>query len=214
MKLDNKELILYLVTDRKWLKEESLESVVELAIKNGVSFVQLREKDLSFEEFKNLALKLKEVTDKYHIPLVINDNVEVAVKANTDGVHIGQGDMDVKEARELIGGEKILGVSAGTVEEAKRAEEDGADYIGVGAIFPTDSKDDAQSVSIETLKEINKRVNIPVVAIGGINLDNIDSFEGTDIDGVAVISAILGKEDIAKAARDLRKLTDKFLGGN
>lgn len=214
MKLDNKELILYLVTDRKWLKEESLESVVELAIKNGVSFVQLREKDLSFEEFKNLALKLKEVTDKYHIPLVINDNVEVAVKANTDGVHIGQGDMNVKEARELIGGEKILGVSAGTVEEAKRAEEDGADYIGVGAIFPTDSKDDAQSVSIETLKEINKRVNIPVVAIGGINLDNIDSFEGTDIDGVAVISAILGKEDIAKAARDLRKLTDKFLGGN
>lgn len=213
MKLDNKELMLYLVTDRTWLKEESLESVVETALKNGVSFVQLREKDLSFEDFKDLADKIKSVTDKYHIPLVINDNIKVAVEVATDGVHIGQGDMDVKEARDLIGPEKILGVSAETLEQAKRAEEDGADYIGVGAIFPTGSKDDARSVSIETLKKINKGVNIPVVAIGGINHENIEELGGSEIDGVAVISAILAKEDPGKAARDLRKLADKFLGG-
>ena len=214
MKLDNKELMLYLVTDRKWLGEESLETVVEKAIKNGVSFVQLREKDLSPAEFKDLALKLKEVTDKYHIPLLINDNVEVAREVATDGVHIGQKDMDVQEARELIGVEKILGVSASTIKEAKKAEEDGADYIGVGAIFPTGSKDDAEAVSIETLKEINKAVNIPVVAIGGINKTNIASLKGTGIDGVAVISAILAENDIAGASRELRKLADKSLGGN
>ncbi len=206
--------MLYLVTDRKWLKEDSLELVVEKAIKNGVSFIQLREKDLSTDEFRSLALKLKEVTDKYHIPFLINDNIEVAVEIKTDGVHIGQDDMDAKEARELIGVEKILGVSASTIEEAKKAEEDGADYIGVGAIFPTASKDDAGAVSIETLKAINKAVNIPVVAIGGINASNIEDFKGSGIDGVAVISAILEKEDIAGATRELRKLADKTLGGN
>ena len=212
MKLDNKELLLYLVTDRTWLGENSLEEVVEEAIINGVSFVQLREKDLPFEEFKKVALDIKKVTDRYKIPFVINDNIKVAVEVDTDGVHIGQDDIDVEEARRLIGEQKILGVSAGNIEEAIKAEKDGADYIGVGAIFPTDSKDDVGRVSIEDLKKINKAVNIPVVAIGGINHDNISLLEKSDIDGIAVISAILAKKDIGRATSDLNKLVKKYLG--
>lgn len=213
MKLTNNDLLLYLVTDRTWLGENKLEEVVEEAINNGVTFVQLREKDLKFEEFKKIALGIKKVTDRYKIPFVINDNIEVAIEVDTDGVHIGQDDIEVEEARRLLGEGKILGVSAGTMEEALDAEKKGADYIGVGAVFPTDSKSNAVSVNLKELKEIKETVKIPVVAIGGISDENLHLLEESKVDGIAVISAILAKEDIGKATRDLNKLVKKYLGG-
>lgn len=213
MKLDNRELILYLLADSKSIKEDSLEVVVEKAIKNGVSFVHLREEDISLEELKSLALKLKEVTDKYRIPFVMSDNIELASEVDTDGVHISNVEIDIKEVRELVGLEKIIGVSANTIKEAKKAEENGADYITVGPIFTTELKDDSEAISPEFLKSINDSVHIPVVAIGGINQSNIESLKDTGIDGTAVRSAILSKDDIAKAARELRKLADKSLAG-
>lgn len=213
MKLDNRELILYLLADSKSIKEDSLEVVVEKAIKNGVSFVHLREEDISLEELKSLALKLKEVTDKYGIPFVMSDNIELASEVDTDGVHISNVEIDIKEVRELVGLEKIIGVSANTIKEAKKAEENGADYITVGPIFTTELKDDSEAISPEFLKSINDSVHIPVVAIGGINQSNIESLKDTGIDGTAVRSAILSKDDIAKAARELRKLADKSLAG-
>lgn len=213
MKLDKKDLSLYLVTDRRWLNESTLSEVVEIAVKNGVTFVQLREKDLDYESFKTLAKSIKEVTDKYEIPFVINDEVVIAKEIETDGVHIGQGDMSAREVREIIGSDKILGVSVGSVEEAIKAENDGADYLGVGTIFQTKSKLDAISVGLNELKNIKKSVNIPVIGIGGIEEDNIHILKGIGIDGVAVISAILDKEDIGKSTRDLRSLVDKYIGG-
>lgn len=213
MKFENRDLLLYLVTDRTWLGENSLEEVVEETIKNGVSFVQLREKDLQHEEFKKIALDIKEVTDRYKIPFVINDNIQVAIEVDTDGVHIGQDDIEIEEAKRLLGKDKILGVSAGTIEEVLDAEAKGADYIGVGAIFPTDSKADAASVNLELLEEIKKTVKIPVVAIGGISHENLHLLEASKVDGIAVISAILAKKDIGKATRDLNKLAKKYLGG-
>lgn len=213
MKLESKDLLLYLVTDRRWLKEENLDVVVEEAIKNGVSFVQLREKDLEYDEFKKLALDIKKVTDKYKIPFLINDNVALAIEIDSDGVHIGQGDLAIEEARKIIGEDKILGVSASNMDQAIDAQEKGADYLGVGAVFPTSSKDTEVSLSLEELKDIKERVRIPVVAIGGINHENIHLLEASKIDGVSVISTILAKEDIAKATRDLNILAEKYLGG-
>lgn len=213
MKLESKDLLLYLVTDRRWLKEENLEVVVEEAIKNGVSFVQLREKNLEYDDFKKLALKVKKVTDKYKIPFVINDNIDIVIEVDTDGLHIGQGDMAIEKARKMIGEDKILGVSASNMDQAIDAEEKGADYIGVGAIFPTSSKDTEVSLSLEELKNIKERVKIPVVAIGGISHENIHLLEASKIDGVSVISTILAKEDIGQATKDLNILAEKYLGG-
>ena len=153
MRLENKDLLLYLVTDRRWLKDETLSAVVEKAIKNGVSFVQIREKDLEFNKFKELSLEIKQVTDLYNIPFVINDNIDIAIEIDADGVHIGQDDFDIEKARKSIGKEKILGVSVGNIKEALDAENKGADYLGV-TIFSTDSKTDAVNVSLEKLKEI------------------------------------------------------------
>ncbi|WP_334293314.1 thiamine phosphate synthase [Maledivibacter halophilus] len=210
LKVDNKSLLLYLVTDRSWLREESLISQVEKCLINGVTFLQLREKNLDDDSFLKLAVEMKELSRRYNVPFVINDNIDIALKSNADGVHIGQDDMPIEEAKKIIGGDKILGVSVGTVDEAILAEKLGADYLGVGAIFSTSTKKDARNISYEALKEICESVSIPVVAIGGINKDNIEELRGSGIDGVAVISAILAEKDIAKAANELKDICNKI----
>ncbi len=213
MKLDKKSLCLYLVTDRAWLKEKSLAEEIEQAVKSGATFIQLREKKLSLAEFITEAKKIKIMADAYHIPFVINDNIDVAMEIDADGVHVGQNDMNAKDVRKRIGKHKILGVSAQTVEQALTAENCGADYLGVGAVFPTDTKLDADKVSFDTLKEITRTVTIPVVAIGGINEKNILKLKGSHIDGVAVVSAIFARPDICLATQNLKKLSQEMTGG-
>lgn len=203
-------MLLYVVTDRTWLGERILANQVEETIKAGATFVQLREKNISFDEFLKEAQQIKRVTDKYNIPFVINDNIEVALAAHADGIHVGQSDMNAKDVRALIGQDKILGVSAVTVEQALLAEQSGADYIGVGAVFATITKNDADTVSLETLKQICDAVTIPVVAIGGICEENISQLRGSGIDGVAVVSAIFAKSDILKATKKLRDLAEEL----
>ena len=207
MKCDKKSLLLYAVTDRTWLNDETLYEQVEKAINGGVSFVQFREKKLDEESFLNEALEIQKLCRKYDIPFVINDNVEIAKKIDADGVHVGQRDMGAADVRTMLGDDKILGVSAQTAEQAVLAEKQGADYIGVGAVFPTGSKADAEDVSYETLKEICEAVNIPVVAIGGISADNVLTLKDSGISGIAVISAVFGAEDIESAAKNLKQLT-------
>lgn len=201
----SKALCLYAVTDRHWLKNESLSSVVETAIKGGTTFVQLREKNCSDEEFLQLAREVKVVCKKFNVPFVINDNVEIAKIVGADGVHVGQSDMNAVNVRKIIGDDAILGVSVQTVEQALLAEKQGADYLGVGAVFKTNSKDDADFVTRETLKAICDAVKIPVVAIGGINQSNVNELGGSGICGVSVISAIFGAADVEKAAREMRE---------
>lgn len=211
MKLNKSSMILYAITDRKWLGDKCLVSAVEEAIQGGATFIQLREKDISYEEFVKLAAEVKYITDKYKIPFVINDNVDAALEVNADGVHIGQGDEEIKTAREKLGPHKIIGVSANTVEEAIKAQQEGADYIGVGAIFNTSTKLDAKTVSFETLSTICSVVNIPVVAIGGICKDNILSLARSKVDGICVISAIFAQEDIKSAAGELFQLSKQIV---
>ena len=211
MKVDKSSMLLYAVTDRTWLKDRSLADVVEEAIKAGITFLQLREKDLDYASFLQLAKEIRNITDKYKIPYVINDNIEVAMACGADGVHVGQSDMDAKDVRRIIGQDKILGVSAQTVEQAVLAEKNGADYIGVGTVFPTSTKLDAEGVSFETLKEICKAVSIPVVAIGGINKDNAMKLAGSSIDGIAVVSAIFAQEDITAAVKELRQISSRMV---
>lgn len=214
MKKDREHLTLYLVTDRRWI-EEPLEEIVEECINAGVTMVQLREKEISFEEFVELGRKIKKVTDKYDIPFVINDNIEVAKEINADGVHIGQDDINPREARNILGKEKIIGVSVKNIEEAKKAETDSADYLGVGAMFPTDSKLDASDLTIEEAREIVNNTGIPVVAIGGINKENIKELKDTGMSGVAIISGILKEKDRKKATEELHKLSKEvFYGRN
>ena len=202
------DLSLYAVTDRRWTS--SLKDDVEKAIEGGVTIVQLREKDISHNEFVSLAKEIKCVTDRYRIPLMINDNVNVAMEVNADGVHIGQSDENAKDVRERIGN-RILGVSVRTVEEARKAQEDGADHLGCGAVFGTSSKSDADSIPMDTLREICNSVSIPVVAIGGISKDNMMQLKGTGIRGVAVISAIFAQDDIREAAKELRNLSERVI---
>lgn len=197
---------LYLVTDRDLLKNTDICTAVEQAIQGGVTLVQLREKELSSLEFYNTALKVKKVTDKYNIPLIINDRLDIALAVDAAGVHVGQSDIPAAIARKLIGPGKILGVSTATVEESIEAEKNGADYVGVGAVFPTSTKLDARAVTVEILKSIKENIKIPVVAIGGISENNVQSLRAADIDGVAVVSAILGKQDIKEASENLFKL--------
>ena len=211
MKCDKKSLLLYAVTDRTWLSGETLYDQVEKAIKGGATFIQLREKKLDQESFLNEAIKIQKLCRKYNIPFVINDNVEIARKIDADGVHVGQSDMKAKNVRAIFGADKILGVSAQTVEQAILAEKEGADYLGVGAVFPTGSKADAEDVSLDTLKEICSAVNIPVVAIGGIGADNVSKLENSGISGIAVISAIFAAEDIESATKNLKELTEKVV---
>lgn len=213
MKYDKKSLLLYAVTDRFWLNGKTLYEQVEEAIKGGVTFVQLREKDMDEEGFLKEAIQIQKLCRKYNIPFVINDNVEIAKKINADGIHVGQNDMKAEKVRDVLGEDKIVGVSVQTVEQAKNAEKDGADYLGVGAVFPTGSKPDADSVSFETLKAICQAVNIPVVAIGGIGTENVLKLHGSGISGIAVISAIFAAEDIQSAAKSLKELTEKVVSG-
>ncbi|MGB4658735.1 MAG: thiamine phosphate synthase [Mobilitalea sp.] len=209
MKLSKESLRLYAVTDRMWLGCESLADQVEESIKGGVTFVQLREKKMSFGEYVRVGKEIKEVTDKYQIPYVINDMVEVAIACGADGVHVGQEDMEGSDVRKRIGNDKILGISVQTVEQALLAEEKGADYLGVGAVFATSTKLDAEKVSYHTLKAICEAVSIPVIAIGGISKQNILKLKGSGIDGVAVISAVFAQKNIYEASREMRNLFDK-----
>jgi len=211
LKVDKSSMLLYAVTERSWLKNRSLPDAVEEALKAGVTFLQLREKDLDYDSFLQIAIEIKKITDKYKIPYVINDNVDVAIACGADGVHVGQEDMDAKDVRKIIGSDKILGVSAETVEQAIKAEQSGADYLGVGAVFPSPTKLDADVVSFEALKEICKAVSIPVVAIGGINEDNAMKLAGSGIAGIAVISGIFAQDDIAAAVKRLYQISSRLV---
>ncbi len=207
------DLLLYAVTDRKWLGDDTLSDQVKATILGGSTFVQLREKDLNEEDFYREAVEIQELCRQYNIPFVVNDNVDIAIKMDADGVHVGQSDMNAESVRDKIGPNKILGVSAQTVEQALLAEEQGADYLGVGSVLNTKSKDDAEEVSFDTLKAICKAVSIPVIAIGGISMSNLDKLKGSGICGIAVISAIFAQEDIRQATIDLKKKTIEMLEG-
>lgn len=216
MKAEYKEklaeyLQLYAITDRHWLGDRSLIDVVRESLDGGVTFLQLREKELDDEHFYEEAVRLKAVAEEYDVPFIINDNVDVALKSDADGVHVGQNDMEAGNVRALLGPDKILGVSAQTVEQAILAEERGADYLGVGAVFPTGSKDDAIEVPHETLKAICEAVSIPVVAIGGITCANTIELAGSGICGISVISAIYAAKDIRGAAEELKKAVLEML---
>lgn len=211
MKLNKKSLLLYAVTDRKWSDNDTFYTHIEESLEGGVTFLQLREKNLDTDSFFKEAIKIKELCKKYNLPFIINDNVEIALKSNADGIHVGQDDMNAKEVRKLIGNDKILGISVQTVEQALLAQEQGANYLGVGSIFTTTSKDDAKNVSINTLKEICNAVNIPVVAIGGIDKDNIKQLSKTGINGIAVISAIYANKNIKEATATLKKLVKEIV---
>ena len=199
------DLSLYLVTDKSDDVDKFLDTIEE-AIKGGVTVVQIREKTADTLDFYNLALKVKEITTKYNVPLIINDRVDIALAIDADGVHVGQSDMPCDVTRRLIGEDKILGVSASTVDEAQKAEKDGADYIGTGAVFPTATKDDAPSVTKEELKEVVDSIEIPVVAIGGINLENAHKLVDTGIAGLSVVSAIMSADNPKKASEELLKI--------
>ena len=211
MKCDKKDLLLYAVTDRHWLNGETLYSQVEKTLEGGTTFVQLREKELDEEKFLEEAKEIKELCRRYQVPFVINDNVHIALAMDADGVHVGQSDMEAGDVRKKLGPDKIIGVSAQTVEQAILAEKRGADYLGVGAVFPTSSKDDAEDVPFETLKAICEAVSIPVIAIGGITQGNVHELAKSGICGIAVISAIYAKEDIRKASEDLKKATEAMV---
>jgi len=200
--MKNLDLSLYLVTDKSDDVEKFLKTIEE-AIKGGVSVVQIREKTAETLDFYNLALKVKEITSKYNVPLIINDRVDVALAIDADGVHVGQSDMPCDVTRKLVGPNKIVGVSAATIDEAKKAENDGADYIGTGAVFPTSTKDDAPKITKKELKEVVDSINIPVVAIGGITIDNASELLDTGIAGLSVVSAIMSSDDPKKSSEKL-----------
>lgn len=204
-------MLLYAVTDSSWLNGRSLAQDVEDVLKAGATFIQLREKNADYDQMLKLAKEIKALTDKYHVPFVIDDNIDVAVAVDADGVHVGQSDTEAKKAREILGENKIVGVSAGNLKEAIEAEKNGADYIGIGAMFPTDTKKDHTDITFEQAKEITEAVNIPVVAIGGINKNNILQLKGTGVDGVAVISAIFAQDDRYKAAKELLELSKEIV---
>lgn len=206
-----KSMCLYAVTDSMWLGNRTLPEVVKEALEGGATFLQIREKNLVYPEFVKLATEVKAVTDAYHIPYVVDDDVELAKEIDADGVHIGQSDLALVEARRVLGPDKIIGVSAHSVAEAIEAERNGADYLGVGSVFTTSTKLDAESVSKATLKEICEAVSIPVVAIGGIQKDNMLQLKGTKVDGVAVVSAIFAAPDIRQAAKKLRMTADELV---
>ena len=206
-----KDLTLYAITDRHWLNGQTLKSQVEKALKGGATMIQIREKDLNEKDFLLEAEELLALCRSYNVPFIVNDNVELAVKIGADGVHVGQSDMNARDVRALIGNDKILGVSTQTVEQALFAQECGADYLGVGAVFPTGSKGDAEVLDRKTLMDICKAVSIPVVAIGGITKDNVRELKGTGIAGISVISAIFAQKDIQNATAELLKRTEEIL---
>ena len=211
MKFVESMLRLYAVTDRSWLGEQTLYEQVESALKGGATCVQLREKDADYDTFLTEAIALRELCSRYGVPLIINDNVELALKVGADGVHVGQEDMDARDVRALIGKERILGVTAKTVEQAIRAQQAGADYLGSGAVFGSTTKLNTRLMSRETLQAICNAVSIPVTAIGGISRENILHLQGTGIRGAAVVSGIFAAADIEKECRELRKLIGEIV---
>lgn len=213
MKCDKKTMLLYAITDRLWIGRQSLYEQVEMALKGGATCVQLREKELCQEDFLKEALEISALCKKYKVPFFINDNIEIAIKCEADGVHVGQEDMSPLEVRRRVGKEMMIGVSVHSVEEALEAQKDGADCLGVGAMFSTSTKTDVGLLPKETLKDICAAVSIPVVAIGGINKNNILELKGTGVDGVALVSAIFSAEDIESECHLLRKLSKEMVEG-
>lgn len=211
MKCNKKHMLLYAVTDRAWVGKQSLYQQVEAALKGGVTCVQLREKELDEARFLQEARDICALCHQYKVPFIVNDNVDIAIACGADGIHVGQEDMEAGKARRRVGDAMILGVSAHTVEEARQAVRDGADYLGVGAVFPTNTKTDAGQMSNETLRAICGAVNVPIVAIGGINQINIGKLAGSGVGGVALVSAIFSAKDIEGTCRELRALSEKMV---
>ena len=211
MNFTAQNLLLYAVTDRAWVGRQTLLEQIESALKGGVTLVQLREKDLPRLDYIREAAQATALCHRYGVPLIVNDSVEVALQSGADGVHVGQSDIKGRDIRAMIGPDKILGISAGTVEEAQAAEKAGADYIGVGAVFGTSTKKNARNLSKEKLKEISSSVSIPVVAIGGINASNVEELSGCGVDGVAVVSAIFAAEDPGAATEHLKTLAAEMV---
>lgn len=201
---------LYLVTDRKMMKTPTIEEAIEQAILGGVSIVQLREKNISTLEFVNIAKNVKNITSKYNIPLIINDRLDIALAIDADGLHIGQDDMPLSIARKILGKNKIIGVSARNLEEAVNANKDGADYLGVGAMYSTNTKADAKITSMDELQKICNQVNIPIVVIGGINTKTIPNFKNYNIDGFAVVSAIMAENNVKEATQNLKSIINNL----
>jgi thiamine-phosphate pyrophosphorylase len=206
MKCAKENLLLYAVTDRAWCGKRTLLEQVEEALQGGVTMVQLREKELPEAEFLAEAQTMRELCHKYHVPFIVNDNVKIALASKADGIHVGQEDMPASEVRKLVGPKMIIGVSAETLEEALKAEKDGADYLGVGAVFPTATKLDAEAVTVQTLQAITGAVQIPVCAIGGIKENNMPQLKNSGIDGVAIVSAIFASADITGTCKELKKV--------
>ena len=204
-------LRVYGVTDASWTGRFTLLEQVEQALKGGVTCIQFRDKQLENDAFLREAKKMKVLCEKYHVPLIINDHVDIAVRCGADGVHVGQKDMEAKEVRKLVGEKMIIGVSARTVEQAIQAEQAGADYLGVGAVFGTSTKMDAEKISLERLKEICQAVTIPVVAIGGVQKDNFPELAGTGVAGAALVSAIFSAQDIEEECRNLRNISEQIV---
>ena len=211
MNCTKEDMLLYAVTDRAWTGENTLLEQVKEALDGGITFMQLREKELGEEEFLREAEDMKTLDAAYHVPFIINDNVELALAIGADGVHVGQEDMEAGKVREKLGPDKIIGVSAHSVEEAVKAEKSGADYLGAGAVFSTSTKGDAGALSMETLKAICSSVSIPVVAIGGIKEENILSLKGTGVAGAAIVSGIFARKNIREACVRLRSLAKEMV---
>lgn len=211
IKFNKDMLLLYAVTDRAWTGGQTLFMQIESALKGGVTLVQLREKELDLDEFVEEAVRVKEICRRYKVPLIINDNIEVALKSGADGIHVGQEDMGVADIRRLVGNDMIIGATAKTVEQARAAEASGADYIGVGAVFPSPTKTKAIRITLESLKEICSSVSIPAVAIGGINKKNMPELTGGGMKGVALVSAIFAAEDIEGECRLLKKQAARII---
>lgn len=211
MKFDRNYLRLYVVTDRTWLHGRSFLEQIETVLQSGATLLQLREKDLPEDEFLEEAKAVKRLTDRYGVPLIINDNVQVALACNAAGVHVGQQDMEAQNVRALLGKNKIIGVTAKTVEQAQKAEQAGADYLGSGAVFGTLTKPDALPMTMERLRDITQSVSIPVVAIGGIEEHNLMMLKGSGVAGAAVVSAVFAAEDVGAATKTLRALADEMV---
>ena len=212
MKCDKRHMLLYAVTDRAWTGKQTLYEQVEAALKGGVTCVQLREKELDETAFLQEAKALCALCRRYVVPFIVNDNVEIAIACGADGIHVGQEDLAAGEVRRRVGDDMILGVSVHTVEEARQAVRDGADYLGLGAVFPTSTKTDVEQMPNETLRAICDAVDVPIVAIGGINRGNILKLAGSGVDGVALVSAIFSAEDIEGTCRELRAMSEEMVG--
>ena len=211
MKCDKKAMLLYAVTDRAWVGKQSLYEQVESALKGGATCIQLREKELDDDAFLNEAIEISALCKQYGVPFFINDNVEIAIKCHADGIHVGQEDMEAAQVRQRVGNDMMIGVSAHSVEEALEAVRNGADCLGVGAMFSTSTKTDVNVLPKEILRESCAAVDIPVVAIGGIGKSNISQLAGTGVDGVALVSAIFAADDIENECRLLRKLSEEMV---